>query len=183
MDLSESFSTCRVYTADLSTCDLLPPKQPAVYAFYDLMRFSGSSLIDQIDSFKTKHGRALHMDTQHMPVYLALRFRGNNPSSFKGQGKKLCKAFTPQQADDAARSLMFLSFLNEPLYIGKAEDVRQRFRQHHDEPGFLAMMKAKFDRPAGEFLFFCYHCEMHLARPLESVLIQIINPPYCDQKS
>jgi hypothetical protein len=182
MDLSDLFKECRVYTADLSTCDLLPLKQPAVYAFYDLMRFSSTSLIDQIDAFKTKHGRNLRMEKDEMPDRVVLRFRGNNPASFKGQGKQSCKSFSSEQAEFVARALMFLSFINEPLYIGKAEDVRARFRQHHDEPGFLATMKTRYGRPAGEFMFFFFQCDADLVRPLESILIQIINPPYCDQK-
>lgn len=181
MDLTPLLSQCHAYTADISTHDLLPPNQPAVYAFYDLLRFDHNTLIDQIDAFKTRHGRKLRMIEDDLPERVHLSFRGN-PDGFKGEGKRLCKELTPPQAEAVAKSLAFLSFLNEPLYIGKTESIRERFYAHH-ETGFLYKMKERYRRSAAEFLLFSYFCEAQLVRPLESVLIQLINPPECDQKT
>lgn len=180
MDLSSLLADCRVYTADISTHDLLPPDQPALYAFYDLLRFDHATLVEQIDTFKTKHARKLRMVEDELPDRVSLSFRGN-PDPFKGEGKKLCKGLSAAQAETVAKALAFLSFLNEPMYIGKTESLRDRFRAHHDT-GFLYKMKDRYRRPAAEFLLFAYLCEAQYARPLESVLIQLINPPFCDQK-
>jgi hypothetical protein len=181
MDMTNLLAQCHVYTADISTHDVLPPDQPAVYGFYDLLHFDHSTLLDQIDSFKTRHGRKLRMIEDDLPDFVRLSFRGN-PDSFKGEGKKLCKDLTQPQAEAVAKSLAFLSFLNEPLYIGKTESIRERFYAHHDS-GFLYTMKERYKRPASEFLLFTYFCDAQYVRLLESVLIQLINPPFCDQKT
>jgi hypothetical protein len=181
MDFTSMLASCHAYTADISTHDLLPPNQPAVYAFYDLLHFDHNTLIDQIDSFKTRHGRKLRMIEDDLPDRVHLSFRGN-PDSFKGEGKRLCKDLTLPQAESVAKSLAFLSFLNEPLYIGKTESIRDRFYAHHGN-GFLYTMKERYKRPAGEFMLLAYFCEAEYVRPLESVLIQLINPPFCEQKT
>lgn len=181
MDLSALLTSCHAYTADISTFDLLPPGQPAVYAFFDLLQFEHATLIDQIDSFKTRHARKLRMIEDDLPDRVHLSFRGN-PDPFKGEGKKLCKNLTTSQAEVVAKTLAFLSFLNEPLYVGKTETIRERFRAHHDS-GFLYKMKDRYQRPASEFLFFAFFCDAQYVRPLESILIQLVNPPFCDQKT
>src|ERR1043165_1788128 len=157
MDLTSLLTKCHAYTADLSTHDVLPPNQPAVYAFYDLLRFDHTTLIDHIDAFKTRHGRKLRMVEDDLPDRVHLSFRGN-PDPFKGEAKKLCKDLAIDRAEAVAQSLALLSILNEPLYIGKTEAVRDRFRAHHDDHGFLFKMKDRYHRPAGEFLFFAYFC-------------------------
>lgn len=77
---------------------------------------------------------------------------------------------------------MSLSFLHEPLYIGKTNDIRVRFVAHHDND-FLFKMKHKFKRSPDEFMLLVYQCVEEDARLLESILIQLINPPFCEQKS
>lgn len=181
MDLSQALTSCRVFTADISSHDLLPQDQPAVYAFYDLLRFDHTTLIDQIDHFKTRHGRHLRMSKSELPDSIRLHFRGN-PTSFKGAGKSLCKKMTQPDAEGFSKTLMFLSFVNEPLYIGKTDSIRDRFYAHHDN-GFLFSMKRDFKRPASEFAMFAYYCDKKWVRAIESVLIQLIDPPFCDQKT
>jgi hypothetical protein len=181
MDLSQLVGNCHVYKAVQSTCELLPSKQAAVYAFYEAFDFSGGELIDRIDSFVTKNGRFVSLDKSEWPFSLRLRMRGN-PERFKGEGRKLCEALDAQGKADVARFTVFLSILSEPLYIGKTEDLRVRFRAHHDN-GFLWEMKDRFKRPPEEFVLLACFCEEHLVRVIESILIQAINPPFCDQKT
>lgn len=181
MDLTSMLMNCRVYSADISTHDLLPPDQPAIYAFYDLLQFDHTTLIDQIETFMTRHARKLRMIEDELPDRVHLSFRGN-PDPFRGEGKKLCKDLNAQDAEAVAKALAFLSILNEPLYIGKTDAIRPRFYAHHDT-GFLYKMKDRYKRPPSEFLFFAYFCDQKYVRPLESVLIQLINPPHNDQKT
>ncbi|HEV2293564.1 MAG TPA: GIY-YIG nuclease family protein [Tepidisphaeraceae bacterium] len=181
MDLSSLFSQCRVYTAQRSTADLLPPKQPAVYAFYDLFRFAGTELADEVESFTVKHARKIRLDEGNFPDFINIKFRGN-PSGFKGQGRKICAELDVAGSSDVARYLAFLSLVNEPLYVGKTTDLKTRFLAHHDKD-FLYFMKDKYGRPPEEFLFFAFFCEEKYVRVVESILIQLVNPPFCDQKT
>ena len=175
------FNACHVFTAAQSTSELLPNSQSAVYAFYEALDFSRGPLVDEIDSFVTKNGRYVSMDQAAWPFHLKLQFRGN-PKRFKGEGRKLSKELKPALIPMVREQLHFLSFLGEPLYVGKTEDLRKRFVAHH-ENGFLSRMKAEFKRPPNEFVMFAYYCEERFVRLFESILIQAINPPFCDQKS
>jgi hypothetical protein len=94
----------------------------------------------------------------------------------------LCKALPADQHQPIRELLLFLSFLNEPLYVGKTEDLRTRFRAHHDN-GFVWEMKETFRRPPNEFVLFAMFMDAAQVRLIESVLIQTINPPFCDQKT
>lgn len=181
MDLSDLFKNCRIYTAEQSTVDLLPVKQPAVYAFYDLFRFDHKSLIDDIDKYRTRHGRTIELMKEQLPDQFSIKLRGD-PTRFKGEGKRLCESAKPERLPDLCRAIMSLSFLHEPLYIGKTNDIRVRFAAHHDNH-FLFKMKDKFKRSPDEFLLLVYQCAEEDARLLESILIQLINPPFCEQKS
>lgn len=181
MDLSNLIANCRAYTAEQSTIELLPKNQAAVYAFYDLLNFPSTTLIDSIDRFKTKHARRLTLRTEQLPFMVSLQLRGGS-DRFKGEGRKLCSTLNGADAQEIRNQFLFLSFLNEPLYVGKTEDVRIRFSAHHDN-GFLFRMKDKHQRSPDEFLFFAFFCKPEHARLMESVLIQIINPPFCDQKT
>lgn len=181
MDLSSFFADCHVFPAAQSTKEHLPENQSAVYAFYEYLSFDADKLADEIDRFKTKHGRSVSLTDEEWPFRLSLSFRGN-PIRFKGGGKKLVDDLDATSAKQVAQHLKFLSFLNEPLYIGKTEDVKTRFIAHH-EKGFLFKMKDKFLRSPDEFLFFAYFCPEELVRTIESILIQVVNPPFCEQKS
>ncbi len=181
MDLSQLFTRCHVFTAAQSTSELLPTSQAAVYAFYEAFDFSRGPLVDEIDSFVTKNGRYVSIDKGAWPFHLKLQFRGN-PERFKGEGLKQSKELDAASIPAVREQLHFLSFLGEPLYVGKTEDIRKRFVAHHDN-GFLWRMKAEFGRPPNEFLLFAYYCEERFVRLIESILIQAINPPFCDQKS
>lgn len=181
MDLCEHLKHCVVYGAEISTIDRLPPSQPAVYAFFDLFRFRSERLVDDIDSFKTRHGREISVDKSGLPHFMHVRLRGN-PKRFKGEGLKLCKQLGASDMSPLSSSLAFLSILNDALYVGKTKDIRDRFRAHHDKD-FLYRMKTDHMRAAEEFLFFAYFCDERYVRVLESVLIQIVNPPFCDQKT
>src|SRR5262245_49423502 len=121
MDFTDLLKDCRVYTAEQSTIDLLPPKQAAVYAFYELFRFNDVKLIDEIDRYKTRYARTVALDTDEMPARLHIKMRGN-PERFKGEGLALCKKADANRLPGICRTLMFLSFLNEPLYVGKTND-------------------------------------------------------------
>jgi hypothetical protein len=181
MNLSDLLRECWVYTAEQSTLDLLPPKQPAVYAFYELFRFTEVSLIDEIDKYKTRYARTIALEMDDLPDRLHIKMRGN-PERFKGEGLALCKRADAARLPGLCRTLMFLSLVNEPLYVGKTNDIRVRFRAHHDTD-FLFMMKERFKRSPDEFLLFAYFCADEDSRLLESILIQLINPPYCEQKT
>ncbi|SRR6266540_1922361 len=181
MNLSDSLQNCRVYTAAQSSIELIPSKQAAVYAFYELLSFQDGKLIDGIDEFVTKNGRRVALREDEWPFQLSISFRGN-PDRFKGEGRQLCNDLDPAKAPMVRQMLLFLSFLSEPLYIGKTEDLRIRFRQHHDT-GFLHEMKSKHKRSPNEFLLFAFMCEPEYVRLLESVLLQVIRPPFCDQKT
>ncbi len=117
---------------------------------------------------------------QGWPFSLRLKFRGN-PERFKGEGLRLAKDLSPNDAPKLTQELLFLSVLGEPLYIGKTEDIKVRFVAHH-ENGFLFKMKEQFKRPPSEFVLLAYFCEESRVRLIESILIQAINPPFCDQK-
>jgi hypothetical protein len=175
MDLSTQFANCHAFTAQRSTLDLLPPKQAAVYAFYDLFRFSEVQLADDVDSFKGRHAREMSFKKHGLPEFLHIQLRGN-PISFKGEGRRLCDSLDAGGAKDVCGLLAFLSFMNEPLYVGKADNVKNRFSAHHDT-GFIYKMKTDFKRMPEEFLFFAFYCEEKYIRVIESVLIQLINPP------
>ncbi len=181
MNLSDLLAQCRVYTAEQSTYDLLPPGQPAVYAFYELFRFTAAGLVDDIVRYKTKYARTTLLDDQDLPERLSIRLRGN-PDPFRGKGLELCKKAPADRLPELTRTLMFLSFLNEPLYVGKTNDIKERFYGHHSSD-FLFKMKERYKRSPDEFLMFCFFCKDDESRLLESVLIQLINPPYCEQKS
>ena len=183
MDLCDHLKNCRVYGAEQSTYDLLP-RESAVYAFYDIFRFQGDNghlIANQIDTFKTKHGRRISVSDEELPFKISLRLRGN-PDRFKGEGLRICKKLDIQKVPIISKSLAFLSVVNDPLYIGKTNNVKERFKAHHDN-GFLWKMKNQSSRSADEFLFFVYLCDESVVRVLESVLIQLINPPFCDQKT
>jgi hypothetical protein len=181
MDLSHFLQDCRVYTAAQSSIELIPAKQAAVYAFYELLSFGTSSLIDSIDEFVTNNGRRVRLNEDDWPFSLNISFRGN-PERFKGEGRALCQKLGIDETRALQQMLLFLSFLNEPLYIGKTEDLRTRFRAHHDT-GFLYEMKQKQRRSPNEFLMFAFFCPPQYVRLVESILIQVIRPPYCDQTS
>jgi hypothetical protein len=181
MNLSDLLDHCQVYTAAQSSIELIPSKQAAVYAFYELLSFSDGKLIDSIDEFVTHKGRRVALLEHEWPFRLSISFRGN-PDRFKGEGRQLCTELDGGKVPTVRQMLLFLSFLNEPLYIGKTEDLRVRFRQHHDT-GFLHEMKSKFKRSPNEFLLFAFTCEPEYVRLLESVLIQVMRPPFCDQKT
>lgn len=183
MDLSGLLAQCHIYTAAQSTFELLPQSQPAVYAFYEALDFSRGHLVDEVDAIVTKHGKYITMDTAGWPFHLKVAFRGN-PERFKGEGRKLSKELDAKDLPSVQQQLLFLSFLNEPLYIGKTEDIRTRFKAHHDN-GFLWKMKADLQqpRPPNEFMLFAYFCEEQYVRLIESILIQVMNPAFCDQKS
>jgi len=183
MDLSNFLNQCHVYTAAQSTFELLPIQQSAVYAFYEALDFSGGPLMDEVDALVTKHGRCVTMDETGWPFHLKVAFRGN-PSRFKGEGRILSRDLDTSFLPSIREQLLFLSFLNEPLYIGKTEDIRTRFKAHHDN-GFLFERKADLlmPRPPNEFILFAYFCEEQHVRLIESILIQVMNPAFCDQKS
>jgi len=181
MELKGYFEKCHLFWAVQSSVDLLPPTQSAIYAFYDALYFSRGKLIDEIDTFVTHHGRHIALTKSEWPFSLSLKFRGN-PERFRGQGRELAEKLDPGDHRSVSETLLFLSFLNEPLYIGKTDNIRTRFRAHHDN-GFLFSMKAEFKRSPDEFVILVFYCEENRARLLESVLIQSINPPFCDQKT
>lgn len=181
MDLSKLFRDCHAYSAVQSSAELLPKDQAAVYAFYEALDFSRGSLIDEIDTFVTKYGREVSLNKGRWPFQLDLNFRGN-PSRFRGKGRELCQQLPADQHQPIRELLLFLSFLNEPLYVGKTEDLRTRFRAHHDN-GFLWSMKEAHKRPPNEFVLFAMFMDAAHVRLIESVLIQTINPPFCDQKT
>lgn len=181
MDLSHLLKQCHVLTAVQSSAELLPTNQPAVYAFYEALDFSRGSLIDEIDSYVTKNGRHVALKQDEWPFSLQIGFRGN-PSRFRGEGRALCQALPKPQHQPLQQLLLFLSFLSEPLYVGKTEDIKVRFRAHHDN-GFLWKMKESFKRPPNEFVILAFFAEASQVRLLESILIQAINPPFCDQKT
>ena len=181
MDLSDLLRNCRTYSAEQSSAEQIPAERPAVYAFFDLFRFDHTKLADDIDRFKTLHARSTLLEEDGLPEKLHIRLRGN-PERFKGEGKRLWDTSEPARQPEICRTLMFLSFLNEPLYIGKTNDMRTRFRAHHDN-GFLFDMKKRFKRSPDEFMLFVYFCEESETRLLESILIQLINPFFCDQKT
>lgn len=182
MDLSAHLQQCHVFSAAQSSSDRLPSGQAAVYAFYEALDFSKGPLVDEIENYVTKHGRNLSMENEDWPFAVKLKFRGN-PARFKGDGLKLVKGITaPDVLSQISQQLLFLSVLGEPLYIGKTEDIKVRFVAHH-ENGFLWKMKDRFQRPPSEFVLLAYYCEPDRARLLESVLIQAVNPAFCEQKS
>jgi hypothetical protein len=181
MELSDLLTQCRVYTAEQSTIDLLPPKTPAIYAFYDLFRFACANVPDEIDKFKTQHARTIQLMHDDMPDRIAIKLRGN-PNRFSGEGLRLWKQADAGRLTGICRSLMFLSLLNEPLYVGKTSDIKIRFRAHHDND-FLFKMKDARKRSPDEFLFFVFYCDEEDTRLIESILIQLINPPFCEQKT
>jgi len=180
IDLSDLLGQCRVFTAEQSTSDALPAQQPAIYAFFDLFRFSTDNLIDDVVRFKTRHARKHRLTLDEWPEYLRIRLRGD-PTPFVGQGKDLCRSLSPPDCEEMARYLLFLSLLNEPLYVGKTEDIKARFVAHHST-GFLFHMKDVHKRSPDEFLFFACYCNAKLLRPMESILLQLINPPLCRQR-
>lgn len=181
MDLSHLFKSCHVFSAAQSTSELLPNDQSAVYAFYEALDFSRGPLTDEVDCFVAQNGRHVSMDVGEWPFHLKLKFRGN-PERFKGEGRRLALELDAGALPGVRTQLHFLSFLGEPLYIGKTENIRKRFLAHHDN-GFLWKMKADFNRPPNDFVMFAYYSEETFVRLFESILIQAINPAFCDQKS
>ena len=181
MELKGYFEKCHLFWAVQSSIDLLPPHQPALYAFYDALNFQSGVLIDEIDKFVTVHGRSVALVQNQWPFQLSINFRGN-PDRFRGQGRALAQDLNANDADEVRGELLFLSLLNEPLYIGKTENIRMRFRAHHDT-GFLFKMKTEYTRPPQDFVLFAFFCQEARSRLLESILIQTINPPHCEQKS
>jgi hypothetical protein len=181
MELSHYLKDCHLYIASQSSIELIPERQAAVYAFYEMLAFESHSLIDDIDSHVTKYGREVKLSKDDWPFKLHIDFRGN-PKRFRGAGRKICKKLDKSEVSKVRDIVKFLSFLNEPLYIGKTEDLRIRFAAHHDKD-FLFKMKDKYNRPPNEFLLFAFFCEPNYARLLESIFLQIINPPHCDQKT
>ena len=153
----------------------------AIYAFYDGLRFDADHLADSIDSHKTNYGREIQMNKENWPLDFVLTFRGN-PERFKGEGLKLVNDLSDDESANIKNILHFLSILNEPLYIGKTNNLRTRFIAHHDT-GFLYKMKKEYKRPATEFVLLAFLCDSSYIRVVESILIQIINPPHCMQKS
>ncbi len=186
MELSDLLSNCRVFTAEQSSVDAIDNK-PAVYAFYDLFRFTAEKLVDEIDAFKVKHARNMklvlegHDGHSILPEHVLIQFRGD-PERFKGEGLRLAQALGQNELTDVSRFVLFLSFLNEPLYLGKTTDMRKRFMDHHDKD-FLYFMKETRKRHPGEFLLFVFYCPELYVRVIESILLQIIKPAFCDQKT
>jgi hypothetical protein len=86
------------------------------------------------------------------------------------------------QLRDVSRLVMFLSFVNEPLYIGKTNHMRSRFRMHHDKD-FLYYMKSDYQRDPSEFMLFVCYSQLEYVRVVESILLQLVSPPFCDQGS
>jgi hypothetical protein len=186
VELSDLLTNCRIFTAEQSSVGAIDSK-PAVYAFYDLLRFTAEKLADEIDAFKTKHARNMklvlhgHDGNSTLPNHALLQFRGD-PTRFKGEGLQLVQKMGNDKLADVSRFLMFLSFLNEPLYLGKTSDMRARFMAHHDKD-FLYFMKDTHGRHPGEFLLFVFYCDEDYVRLIESILLQIIKPAFCDQKT
>ena len=180
MNLSGLFKNCHVFSATQSASELLPHNQAAVYAFYEALDFSRGSMIDEVDCFVAKNGRHISMELTEWPFHLKLKFRGN-PERFKGEGRRLASELAPELLPEVRNQLHFLSFIGEPLYIGKTENIRKRFLAHHDN-GFLWKMKADFARPPNDFVMFAYYTNEQFVRLFESILIQAVNPAFCDQK-
>ena len=186
MELSDLLSFCRVFTAEQSSVNAID-NEPAVYAFYDLLRFTADKLPEEIDAFKVKHARnmklVLHGHDGHpcLPDHIVIQFRGD-PTRFKGEGLQLVQGMGSNDLAEVSRLAMFLSFLNEPLYLGKTNDMRKRFMAHHDKD-FLFFMKETRKRQPGEFLLFVFYCPEQYVRLIESILLQIIKPAFCDQKT
>jgi hypothetical protein len=181
MDVSDLLTQCHTFTAEQSSIEQVPMNQAALYTFYDLLRFDHTRLPDELDRFITKHGRHVELSDSAMPKELGIKLRGK-PARFRGEGLRLWEQLKLADGPSLTRSLLLLSLVGEPLYVGKTGDLRQRFRAHHDS-GFLYRMKADFERSPDEFLLFAFYTatEAH-ARLLESILIQVFNPPFCDQK-
>lgn len=180
MDLTTHLQQCRVFSAAQSSIELVP-QTSGIYAFYEALDFSRGKLIDEIDSYVTKHGKHVSLKTEQWPFILSLLFRGN-PTRFKGEGRALCEKLDAASSSNLQNLLLFLSILSEPLYIGKTDDLRVRFRAHHDN-GFLFRMKEEFKRSPNEFVYFAYLAAQEQVRLIESILIQTVNPPFCEQKS
>lgn len=185
VDLSDLLRECKVLTAEQSSVDRIDSR-PAVYAFYDLFRFSAASFADDIDRFKVKHARTLDLRTEapkkresYLPEYFRVYLRGD-PERFKGEGLRLAEALDTAQLDSVSTLLLFLSFFNQPLYIGKTGNMHTRFIAHHDKD-FLYSMKRDYQRDAGEFLLFIFYCPNEFVRLIESVLLQLVKPPFADQ--
>jgi hypothetical protein len=181
MDLSDALSRFHLYTADQSSVEEMPLRQPAVYAFYDAFRFDKAPLVDAIDAFGTKHARTIQIDKTRLPYSLELRFRGS-PRRLKGEGLRLCKRLSSPDRQDVQSALLVLSIVNEPLYIGKTDDLRKRFIGHHDSD-FLFKMKNDYRRSPDEFLLLAYFTDGNRVRLLESILLQLIAPGHNSQTS
>lgn len=174
MDLTEFLKTCRCYTADQSTADLLPEKQAAVYAFYDGFKLTGSKPVDEIDQFATTRARSIRLDLTTLPGAVTIKLRGTE-KRFSGKGKRYVTAVAKTHREEFCNELLFLSIMNEPLYVGETEDVKTRFVAHHDQ-GFLYRMKRDHQRPPGDFVFFVCLIPNNMHRALETVLIHFMSP-------
>jgi len=187
VDLSDLLPDCRVLTAEQSSVDRID-NRAAVYAFYDLFRFNAATLRDDIDRFKVKYARTLALRTEepkkgetYLPEHFRVYLRGD-PERFKGEGLRLATAFDYTQLESVSRLLLFLSFFNEPLYIGKTGNMHKRFLAHHDKD-FLYSMKRDYHRDPGEFLLFIFYCPEEFVRLIESILLQLVKPPFADQET
>lgn len=176
MDLSGFLTQCGCFSADQTTIDYLPSDQPAVYAFFDSFRFPSIKIADHIDEFATTYARTIELETDEIPNYLKIKLRGNK-TRFKGKGLKLAKGTDATTMENLLPVMAFLSIFNEPLYIGETNDVKLRFRAHHDT-GFLFRMKTHLGRPPGSFVFFYLKTDPEVHKLLEAVLIHLISPAH-----
>ncbi len=173
MDLSDQLQTCRCYTAEQSTADLLPKNQAAVYAFYEGFKLSGKKPVDEIDAFATRRARSIRLDLSTLPSALTIKLRGTE-ERFKGKGKRYVNEAAKTHREPFCNALLFLSIMNEPLYVGETEDVKTRFIAHHDR-GFIRRMK-KEGRPPDDFVFFACFIPHNMHKALETVLIHFMSP-------
>jgi len=185
MDFKTFFSKCVAVTAVQSSVDQLD-NEAAVYAFFDLLAFRSAHFADDIDRFKTHNARDLRMEKsdakeRFLPDHVRIYLRGD-PKRFKGEGLKISKDMDVSNLDEVVDQISFLSLLNEPLYIGQTRNLRTRFREHHDKD-FLYFMKHKKQRDPNEFLFFAFYSDRDHVRLIESVLLQIVKPPFSDQRT
>ena len=174
MNLCAFFSACRCHTADFSTFAVLPKKQAAVYAFYEAFKLRGRNPADEVDTFATKRARSIQLDLNTLPDALTIKLRGTS-ERFKGKGRAhLNKVKTKADRDQFCNTLLFLSIINEPSYVGETRDVKTRFQAHHDR-GFLKKMK-DLGRPPEDFVFLFFEINNNTHQALETVLIHLISP-------
>lgn len=173
-DLTDLFKRCHCHTASSTTLDLLPPNQPAVYAFYDAFRFYDVGLPAAVDTFATRHARVIRLDDSSLPESVRLILRGT-PKRFAA--RTYLRPFKDQTKLESLLELTyFLSILNEPRYIGETKNVRDRFETHHDSD-FLFKMKRDYNRPPSDFLFFYIEVDLDQLKLVEKMLIHLISPP------